>query len=257
MKKRHFKLGMVILSGLASYFLLLSVALVASADMPELSHSGGKTGQQLRKPLKAKHTANSGSNDKSRPRRGSGSFMSGQANPCLSMPATCDGAQPEDSLATGSWQSVGDSIVANSGSFGGRNSPFPTVYGFSSFSMGDATSGQIAGVGATGDSTQNGEGSSGSGPGATSFTFGESGPTDSSSPNDPTAVSPFLLTDTPHSGDPTGPSSSDPPSSEPPDIFSVPEPSTFWLIVASLTTVAGMLRYFGQSLRRSRRDHKV
>lgn len=241
MKKNHFRLGLFILGGLASYFLLLSAALVASAGMTGSGSNAGKA-SQFRKPLQAKHAANFSFNDKWADRR-PGSKAIHPTNPCLSSTAVCNSAldQGEGELAAESWRRLGDSVIAKSGSFGDHNFPSPTSYGFNAFGADGATFGQF--IGESGASSQGSEDAGTFGKTETPFDFIESDPKITSISGDP-ATTPFILTDVPLSGDPGSPISfipSDPPPSSHPGTLLIPEPSTFWLFVTSLTALAVML----------------
>ena len=235
MKKKHFKLGMLVLLGLAGCFLTLSVVLVASAGVSGDSGSGARAGglPHPRTEQTVSQTANFRFQGKS-PDHKSGLDASGrsgsEADPCLSSPTACIGAWNQSGDGTArNWQNAGDSGVTS----GKSSSPgYPSSYDFDFFGAGGAVSGQFAGTGENGGSSQSGE---------VTGTFGTQ---PDIAPNDPIAtpsqLSLFFPTVPPGPGDPTGPidrTPLDPPPSGAAATISVPEPSTFWLFVASLTAL--------------------
>lgn len=246
MKKKHFKRGMLILVGLACLFLTLSVVLVASAGTTGSNGSGASTGglPHLRKERQATEAANVPFQGKS-PDRKPGSGASGpggsEADPCLPSPTACiDAGNRGGDGTAGNWQNAGDSgVTGGKGSSPGDRSAFsPSSYGFDFFGAGGAASGPFAGTGENGGSSQGG-GVAGALPGVA-----EPDPETISFPNDPIATpsppSLFFPTVPPGPGDPTGPIDTpptDPPPSGTAPPFAVPEPSTFWLFIASLTVL--------------------
>jgi hypothetical protein len=263
MRKKHFKLGMVILVGLAGYFLALSAVLVASAGLPQGRGFGagpGKTshteGEQAANVLSSGkfsghgfglHAAGTGESDD---------------NPCLASAAVCGSTRfDQDADGSSGGQGAGDSIVTGGkgGPFGDRNFSYPPSYGFNFFGPGGTASGGGASGGGTsgssgaaGGSSQNGGGEPptgvGSSPGGTPPDFAGPGPGNSPSPSGPSIVtepqiSPFLLPPDPPGASDPGPSAGDPssppsdpapPSDDPSKPYTVPEPSTFWILLGSL-----------------------
>ena len=243
MKKKHFKRSMLILVGLAGCFLTLSVVLVASADISGGSGSGASADglSHPRKERTASRAANFQFQGKS-PDHKSGFGASGpggrEADPCLPSPTVCIGAGNQGGDGTArNWQnaSASEVIGGKSSSPDDRSAPYPSSYGFNFFGTSGAVAGQFADTGENGGSSQSG---------GVTGTFGTQpdiagpDPETTSFPNDPVATpsqpSLFFPTVPPGPGDPTP---LDPPPSGASATISVPEPSTFWLFVASLTAL--------------------
>jgi hypothetical protein len=244
MKKKHFKRGMLVLVGLVGLFLTISVVLVASAGISGGSGSGASAGGLPHRERPVTQAANVRFQGKS-PDRKSGVGVSGpggsEADPCLPSPTTCIDAGNQGGDATaGNWQNAGDSGVTGgkSSSPGDHSAFYPSSYGFNSFGAGGASSGPLAGTGENGGSSQGG-GVAGPLPG-----IAEPDPETISFPNDPIATpsppSLFFPTVPPSPGDPPGPIDTppaDPPPSGAAPPFAVPEPSSFWLLIVSLTVL--------------------
>jgi hypothetical protein len=253
-EKKQFKFGMVVLVGLTGYFLALSAVLMAFAGISDgtgIDASAGKS-PNLYKGLPQKRTESSRPNGKFSPHvsnihpLGAGKNYD---NSCLSSPvAACDDALDQNtggSLASNR-QGAGDTIVTNGkgGPFGDHNFGYPTSYGFDHFGASGPISGPLSNTDESSGSSQSGGdggilGTDGTRPGFTGSDPGASG-----LPNEPDiAISPpiseFFTSDPPGSGDgvpATGTPASDPASpSAPFGTYSVPEPSTFWLLLTSLT----------------------
>jgi hypothetical protein len=244
MKKKHFKRGMLILVGLAGFFLTISVVLVASAGISGGSGSGASAGGLPHRERPVTQAANVRFQGKS-PDRKSGVDVSGsgggEADPCLPSPTACidAGNQGGDGTA-GNWQNAGDSgVTGGKGSSPGDRSAFyPSSYGANFFGADGAVPGQFAGTGENGGSSQGG-GVAGALPG-----IAEPDPETTSFPNDPIAtpspLSPLFPTVPSNPGDPTGPPDNTPTDPPPPGAappYAVPEPSTFWLLIVSLTVI--------------------
>ena len=260
MRRKHFKLGMAVLVGLAGYFLALSAVLVASAGISGGIRFGASAGKipHLHKEHPRKRTANIQPYGKSSPHGlrfdsvGPGKNID---NPCLSSPAACSDAFNENTggSAARNGQGAGDTIVTNGkgGIFGDRNFGYPASYGFNLIGAGGATSGPFGDSGANDGSSQSGGDGDISGTGGTPPDFIAPAPGTSGLPNEPNIVifppiSEFFPSDPPGSGD-GGPSTGTPGSgpvspSGPSGTYSVPEPSTFWLFLTSLTALVMALR---------------
>jgi hypothetical protein len=259
MRRKHFKLGLVILVGLACYFLALSAVLVASARIPEGSGFSARKTSHTQRNLPGELSANLPSDGKASPhgsRFQTASTGNSDENPCLASPASCSGGLFDQGIDASNWQAQGqgDSIVTNGkGSpFGDRSSSYPASYGFNLFGAGGAGSGPSGGTGENGGSSSNssdgsptGTGDTGDGtpPGLSGPDPGPSSPLNEPGIGSPPQISLFFPSDPPGSGDP-GPSMGTlpPPPSDPPPPHPVPEPSTFWLFLGSLTSVALALR---------------
>ena len=235
---------MFVLVALAGCFLALSAALVASAGMSGDSGSGARAGgtSHLRREQPERLAADFQFQGKS-PDHKSGldaaSPSGGGVDPCLSSATACSGAwdQGGDGPAAGNWQTTGSSAVTGNSSPGDRDILYPSS-GFNFFGAGGLASGQFPDTGGHGGSSQNGGTTSTSG--TLPSTAGPD-PETTSSPSDPTTtpsqLSLFFPTGSPGPEDPTGQTDNDPPPPGAATTYSVPEPSTFWLLIASLTVL--------------------
>jgi len=223
MRKKHFKLGMVILVGLAGYFLALSAVLVASAGIFDGIGFGAGAGKNphLQKDLPRKQAADFRPNGKFSP-HGSGFHPidkgKNKDNPCLPSLTACGDAFDQNTGGSAAWNGhgAGDAIVTNGkgGPFGDRNFGYPASYGFNLFSAGGAISGPFGDTGENGSSSQSGGDGGTSGMGGTPPGFTVPDPGTSGLPNEPNiAISPpiseFFPSDPPGSVDP-GPSTGSP-----------------------------------------------
>jgi hypothetical protein len=266
MKRKQFKFGMVVLVGLAGYFLTLSAVLMAFAGMSDGTGVDGSAGKSphLHKGLPQKWTENSRPNGKFSPHVSSFHPLSAgknNDNSCLSSPvAACGDAFDQNTGGSAAWngQGAGDTIVTNGkgGPFGDHNFDYPTSYGFDHFGASGAISGPLSNTGENSGSSQSGGdggilGTDGTPPGVTGPDPGTSG-----LPHEPDiAISPptseFFPSDPPGSGDggpSTGTPASDPASpSDHSGTYLVPEPSTFWLLLTSLTAFVVALRPIGRA----------
>jgi hypothetical protein len=260
MRRKHFKLGLVILVGLACYFLALSAVLVASARISESGGFGANAGKTSHPQgnLPGELSANLPSDGKASPhgsRFQTASIGNSDQDACLVSPASCNGSLFDQGIDGSNWQGQrqGDSIVTDGkgGSFGNSSIAYPLSYGFNLFGAGGTSSSPSGGTGENGGSSPNsGDGSpTGTGDTGSGTPPGLSGP-DPGPPsplNEPGIGSPqislFFPSDPPGSGDP-GPSTGTlpPPPSDPPPPHPVPEPSTFWLLLASVTALVIALR---------------
>lgn len=239
MKKKQFKLGMFILIALAGCFLALSAVLVASAGVSEGSGSNDSAGgtSHARGTEPQSQTANLQSQGQSPDHKtGLGAAKPGRSevDPCLSSATACSDGLDQDGPAAGHWQNAGSRDATGNSPPVDHDNPYLFSPGPNFFGASGAASGQFAGTGENGDTSQDG---------GTAGTFGTPpGPADpeTTSPTDPNTtpsqLSLFFPTGSPGSEDPAGQPDNDPPPSG--VTATIPEPSTFWLLIASLTILA-------------------
>ena len=232
----------------------LSALLVAFAGIPGGSGFGPDSGKtpRIHKDSLRNRAANLSSGGKSPPRsRFRANTGKIKDNPCLSSLTPCDGATFDQStMGSTSWraQGPGDSIII-SDSLGDHKILFPAAFGFNIFRTGGAGSGLSGGAGENAGSSQNSDEASPNGAGnitdGTPPGFPGPGQETAPPPIEPNiATSPgipqFLPSDPLGIEDPSTSIDTSPPDPAPPQ--PVPEPSTFWLLLGSLTAVAVVLR---------------
>ena len=216
MKRNHFKLSLVILVGLACYFLALSTVLVASANISRSSGFGDNAGKTLHtgRGLPGHGSANlpyDGNPPPHAPEFQTAGTGGNDDNPCLASIAACDGGTFDQGTDGPAWsgQGPGDSIATNGkgGPFGDRAFPYLASFGFNYFGAGGEGPAPPGGAGGNAGSSQNGGSAGptasgdlgdGSPPG-----FTGQGPGGNSPPNEPDVVtSPAISLVFP--SDPTG-----------------------------------------------------
>ena len=269
MRKKQFRLGAVILAGLAIYFLVLSALIVRSANTSGGNRFGStvRKSSRIQKDFRGKQPAGLPSRNASHHHRSNSHLVSTSnqgAIPCPPSLKLC-GADVLEENGDGSpyrgTQGPDGSFIASGKihPFANQDRLYPSSFGFNAF--GGEASGQ--------STSENGNSSPphNSGDTKTSPTSSAAGnttpgsveadPGSSSFPSDPNFVAPpdiwkFSPSAPPGSGDPivsAGPASFDTPApsdvSGPP--YPLPEPSTIWLLLASLGAVVTVIRAPRQS----------
>jgi hypothetical protein len=225
MRKKHFKFGLLLLVGLVGYFLTLSAVLVASAGMREGDNANGTRAAHVGKEIAKKLAKNDRFDGKSSsgktglPVTGPG----GSAIPPCHASQACTPVYPgEIGLTGGNWQSANSPASGSNGGWAGAHGfSYPAALGWP-FNNGGGAFGTVPGFGANNRPSSGDE--------------DPDQPKKDETPLGFLGPDPEILFDKPDAPPPPTRDGEMPPLDATAPV-PVPEPSTFWVLLASLTAL--------------------